>query len=442
MRRRSSSDPEKNATPGKTSDPTLLRSLALLAITVFIDLLGFGIILPNLPQYIETAVGRNHQNAAFIGGILAASYSLTQFLCAPMWGGFSDRAGRRPVILISLIGVGLSYILFALAGEHLWMLFAARLLAGVLSSASIGVAFAYVADVTTLENRAMGMGLLGACFGLGFAFGPVIGGILGHYYLPLPAFVAAGMALANFAVSWFLLPESLTQEARAKLAGVKRQPYFNLMRQVVKDPAAPLFLVTFIMTFGFAAIEQIFGYFLMARGIADPSNQSLRQAYLLGAVGVVGIILQGVAIGPLTKRFGEGNLIRTGLFILFWGYLLLLVPRTFGVLAFAATLLVAGGRSLIGPAASSLISKKAKVGQGLILSSSQGFDALARTVGPVTAGFLFQNVSVTAPYIFSAFLTAVALGVTFLVSATMASNPQMQTAVEDGTEGALSGMAG
>ncbi|MEI6431894.1 MAG: MFS transporter, partial [bacterium] len=107
MRRRSSSDPEKNATPGKTSDPTLLRSLALLAITVFIDLLGFGIILPNLPQYIETAVGRNHQNAAFIGGILAASYSLTQFLCAPMWGGFSDRAGRRPVILISLIGVGL-----------------------------------------------------------------------------------------------------------------------------------------------------------------------------------------------------------------------------------------------------------------------------------------------------------------------------------------------
>lgn len=408
--------------PKSGMDKVTMRSLFLLAITVFIDLLGFGIILPNLPQYIEAAVGRNHQNAAFIGGMLAASYSLTQFICAPLWGAYSDRAGRRPVILISLIGVGLSYLLFGFSNGHLAMLFAARLLAGVLSSASIGVAFAYVADVTTPENRATGMGLLGACFGLGFAFGPVVGGVLGHYYLPLPAFAAAGLALANFAVSWFLLPESLTAEARKKLADVKRQPYLTLMRQVLKDPAAPLFLITFIMTFGFAAIEQIFGFFLMARGIADPSNQSLRQAYLLGAVGVVGIILQGFAIGPLTKRFGEGNLIRTGLFILFWGYILLLIPRSFGPMAFVATLFVAGGRSLIGPAASSLISKKAKVGQGLILSSSQGYDALARTVGPLTAGFLFQSIGPTAPYIFSAGLTVIALVVTFVISSALAQS--------------------
>ena len=129
---------------------------------MFIDLLGFGIILPNMPQYIETAVGPDHRHAAAIGGLLAASYSFTQFLFAPLWGRYSDRAGRRPVILLSLAGVAGAYTLFGLAGEHLWMLFAARLLAGVLSSASIGVAFAYVADVTTPENRARGIGLLGA----------------------------------------------------------------------------------------------------------------------------------------------------------------------------------------------------------------------------------------------------------------------------------------
>ena len=443
MRRQNSSDSYAGDAPKKGgSDAATFRPLLLLAITVFIDLLGFGIILPNLPQYIEAAVGRNHQNAAFIGGLLAASYSLTQFLCAPLWGSYSDRAGRRPVILISLLGVGLSYLLFGFSNGHLTMLFAARLLAGLLSSASIGVAFAYVADMTTPENRAKGMGLLGACFGLGFAFGPVLGGFLGHYYLPLPAFVAAGLALANFAASWFLLPESLTAEARAKLASVKRLPYFTLMREVSRDPAAPLFVVTFILTFGFAAIEQIFGFFLMARGIADENNQSLRQAYLLGFVGVVGIILQGGLIGPLTKRFGEGNLIRAGLFILFWGYLLLLIPRSFGPMAFLATLFVAGGRSMIGPAASSLISKRAKVGQGLILSSSQGFDALARTVGPLTAGFLFQNFGPTAPYIFSAGLTALALAVTFVIAGIMAQPATPASAEPDGTEDALAGMTG
>ena len=427
---------------GKRTDMATFRPLLLLAVTVFIDLLGFGLILPNLPQYIEAAVGRNHQNAAFIGGLLAASYSLTQFICAPFWGSYSDRAGRRPVILISLLGVGLAYLLFGFSNGHLAMLFAARLLAGLLSSASIGVAFAYVADVTTPENRAMGMGLLGACFGLGFAFGPVLGGLLGHYYLPLPAFVAAGMALANFVLSWFLLPESLTREAREKLRNVKRLPYLALMRQVLGDPAAPLFLVTFILTFGFAAIEQAFGFFLMARGIADETNQSLRQAYLLGAVGVIGIILQGGLVGPLVKRYGEGLLIRLGLAILVVGYVLLLRPREWGVMIFVATAFVGVGRSLIGPAASALISKRAKVGQGLILSSSQGFDALARTVGPLTAGALFARFGPSAPYIFSAVLTVIALIVTFAIAGIVAQPAIVKTAETDGTEDALTGMAG
>ncbi|MDX1933917.1 MAG: MFS transporter [Capsulimonadales bacterium] len=423
---------------GKQVDGAITRPLILLGITVLIDLLGFGIVLPNLPQYIELAVGKDHRHAAFIAGLLAASYSLTQFLCAPFWGSYSDRAGRRPVILISLIGVGISYIFFGFANGSLTLLFIARLLAGLLSSASIGVAFAYVADVTSPENRAVGMGLLGACFGLGFAFGPVVGGLLGTIDLALPAFVAAGMAFANFVLSYFLLPESLTAGQRTELARRKREAYPAMMRRVLKDPASPLFLVTFILTFGFAAIEQAFGFFLMARGIATPETQQVRQAYLLGFVGVVGIVLQGFLIGPLVRRFGEGLLVRLGLAILTVGYVLLLIPREWGVMVFVATLFVAFGRSMIGPAATSLISRRTRVGQGLIQSSSQGFDALARTVGPLTAGALFNALGPTAPYVFSAGLTVLALFVTFVFAGAMTVPPQEAVEVEtQNTEAAM-----
>lgn len=422
-------------------EKSVFRAIFLLAITIFIDLLGFGIVLPNLPAYIEATLplpaslasilahlphpavaNANeafHGDGALLGGLLAASYSFTQFLFAPFWGAYSDRAGRRPVILISLIGIGISYILFGLSNGNLGMLFAARLLAGLLSSASIGVAFAYVADVTTPENRAKGMGLLGACFGLGFAFGPVLGGILGHINISLPAFVAAGMALVNFAVSWFILPESLTKEKMAALAGRTRVAFPVMVRRVLGDPAAPLFLITFVLTLGFTAIEQAFGFFLMARGIATPQNQQLRQAYLLGAVGVVGIVLQGALVGPLAKRFGEGNLIRAGLLVLSVGYILLLQPRSWGIAIFVATVFVGFGRSLIGPAATALISRKTNVEQGLIQSSSQGFDALARTVGPLIAGALFSSLGASAPYIFSAGLTVLAFLLTFLLGSAL-----------------------
>lgn len=398
------------------SSHAVFRPILLLAVTLFIDLLGFGIILPNLPQYIEQAVGHRHEQAAFIGGLLGASYSLMQFLCAPAWGRYSDRAGRRPVILISLLGVGVAYTLFGLSDGHLWMLFAARLLAGLLSSASIGVAFAYVADVTTPQNRAKGMGLLGACFGLGFAFGPVAGGLLGKFSLPLPAFVAAGLALANFILSYFLLPESLTPEARERALQEPRLPVGAMLRRVARDPAAPMFLVTFILTFGFAAIEQIFGFFLMARGIATPENQPERMAYLLGFVGVVGILIQGGLIGTLVQRVGEAAILRLGLATLIVGYIALTLPRTWGVLVFASTLFISAGRSMIGPAASALISRKTRVGQGFILSTSQSFDALARTVGPFTAGALFDRFGAAMPYYLSAALTLLALAATYFIA--------------------------
>lgn len=277
-------------------DPSVFRPLLLLAVTVFIDLLGFGIILPNLPQYIELAAGADHRHAAFIGSLLAASYSLTQFLFAPLWGRYSDKVGRRPVILISQIGVAISFTLFGLAGHRLWMLFAARLLAGLLSSASIGVAFAYVADVTPPERRAQGIGILGACFGLGFMMGPLIGGALSHVFLSLPAFVAAGMSLANFASTYVRLPESLSVAEREQLARTaERDSTFRLLQRVTTGPAAFLFLLTFIVTFGFSALEQTFSFYLLATpefGIG-PKDQPMYSGIILGVAGLIGILIQG-----------------------------------------------------------------------------------------------------------------------------------------------------
>lgn len=416
---------EKGSSTVDDGFKAILKPILLLAFTLFIDLLGFGIILPNLPQYVEADpwIGDDHAKGALVGSWLGASYSITQFLFAPLWGRYSDKAGRRPVILISLIGVAFAYMLFGFSSGRLWMLFAARILAGVLSSASIGVSFAYVGDVTTPQNRAKAMGILGVCFGLGFAFGPVFGGVLGKSNIAIPAFVAAGMSLVNFLFAVKMLPESLSEEARRKLAATVKESGLALFRRVMKDPAAPLFIINFVMVFGFAAIEQIFGYFLMARGIATRENQSMRLAYIMGFVGLSGIIVQGGLIGPIVKRFGEGTVVRLGLAILALGYVLLLLPTkwgNWGLEIIAASMVLSAGRSLISPATSALISRKTQVGQGLIQSTSSSFEALARAAGPLVAGYLFSSVGPTAPYTTSAALTIVALILTFVIAGSVA----------------------
>lgn len=396
-------------------DPTFnFRPLLLLAVTVFIDLLGFGLVLPNIPRYVETAVGTNHAHAAAIGGLLAASYSFTQFLFAPLWGRYSDRVGRRPVILISLLGVAGAYTLFGLAEGHLWMLFAARLLAGLLSSASIGVAFAYVADVTSPQNRARGIGLLGACFGLGFMLGPAFGGFLGHKFLALPAFVAAGMALANFVFTLRFLPESLTVEARTHAAGAAGGFSPRLLGRVIAGPAGFLFALTFLVTFGFSALEQSFSFYLLSVGPfgVTPASQPMVSGAILGLAGLAGVLIQGGLIGRLVARFGEGAIARAGIVLMVIGFAVFPLPRALWALVAGPMLLLSIGRALTAPALSALLSRKANLGQGLTLSTSQSFDALARTFGPITAGGLFNYFGPAVPYVVSAFVMAGALVLT------------------------------
>ena len=387
------------------------RPLLLLAVTVFLDLLGFGLILPNIPRYIETAVGNDHAHAAAIGGLLAASYSFTQFLFAPMWGRYSDRVGRRPILLLSLIGIAGSFTLFGLAEEHLWMLFAARLLAGLLSSASIGVAFAYVADVTTPENRARGIGLLGACFGMGFILGPAVGGVLGHYGLGVPAFTAAAMALVNFVFTLRFLPESLTDAARAQAQALGA---FNLglLARVIRGPAGFLFALTFLVTFAFSALEQTFSFYLLSvfPESVRQDNQPLISGLILGMAGLVAVVIQGGLIGRLVARYGEGGVALAGLLFMAVGFGLFPLPRHLGTLVAGPMLLLSVGSALTRPAFSALVSRKANLGQGLTLSTSQSFDALARTFGPITSGWLFSAFGPHVPYITAAVVMALALG--------------------------------
>ena len=401
----------------------VFRPLLLLAITVFIDLLGFGLVLPNLPQYVELAVGRNHAQAASIAGMLGASYSLTQFIFAPLWGRYSDKVGRRPVILISLIGVAGAYTLFGLAGRHLWMLFAARLLAGVLSSASIGVAFAYVADVTSPENRARGIGLLGACFGLGFMLGPAFGGILGHIQISLPAFVAAGIALVNFGFAIRFLPESLTTEARRKATEAGKFTPWLLLR-VIQGPAGFLFALSFLVILAFSALEQSFGYYLLAVKEFHVSNrdQPLVNGTILGAVGLVSIIVQGGLIGRLVKRFGEGGLVVVGIALMVVGFAFFALPKSLVLLTVGPMMVLSIGRAIFQPSLSALVSRKANMGQGLTLSTSSSFDALARTFGPLLGGFLFRALGPAAPYTSAAVIMAVALLLGLLKRRDMAIN--------------------
>jgi MFS family permease len=412
---------QKSSRERQQVDWSAFRPLLLLSITVFIDLLGFGIILPNLPQYVELAVGPNHSNAAFIGALLAASYSFTQFLVAPFWGRYSDTVGRRPVILISLLGVGGAFILFGFAGSQLWMLFAARLLAGVLSSASIGVSFAYVADVTPPDKRAMGLGLLGACFGLGFMMGPAVGGILGHFNLALPAFVAAGMALVNFVFTWKYLPESLSAEERQRLANQPRQNPATLLGRVITGRAGFLFVLTFLITFGFSALEQIFSFYLLEAMKVPPKDQPLISGLILGIAGLCGIVVQGGLIGMLVSRFGEATIVRAGIVLMLIGFATFALPKDLSSFIAGPMMLLALGRPLSGPSLSSLVSRKADLGQGLTLSVSQAFDALARTVGPLVAGYLFWQVSPATPF----YVSAGAMGVALLI--TLVKSREMQT---------------
>jgi MFS transporter, DHA1 family, tetracycline resistance protein len=376
-------------------------ALLILFLTVFIDLVGFGIVIPLLPLYAED-FGASPITVTW----LVAVFSLMQFLFAPWWGQLSDRHGRRPILLIGLFGSAISYLLFGLAGT-LVGLFVGRILAGVMG-ANVGVAQAYIADVTSLRERARGMGLIGAAFGLGFIFGPVIGGGLSHFGPSVPFFGAAALALVNGLLALVLLPESLRPELRqrGRVLHPSISDRFRLLRKLSRETdLGVLYLAFFLITFAFAALEATLSLWADRRWALSPAQV----AYLFAYLGVVVTIVQGGMVGPLARRLGERKLAMVGSAAFAVGLVAMPLAPNPLLLAIALAVL-AFGQGTAMPSVSALISRNApSTEQGRLLGLSQSLSALGRVIGPVWGGIAFARLGIGAPYHTGAVLVGMAL---------------------------------
>jgi multidrug resistance protein len=378
--------------------------LVVLFITVFIDLIGFGIVLPLLPFY-----AKHFGATALLVGLLSTSFSLMQLLFAPVWGRLSDRVGRRPVILAGLLGSSISYLTFGLA-PSLAILFLSRILAGI-AGANISTAQAYIADSTQPENRAKGMGLIGAAYGLGFTVGPAIGGILSQYGYSIPAFFASALALANFGAAWWLLPESRNPSGQTH--HTERGLNWQRLRTGLQHPELGTFLILFfISTFAFANLEATFAL-MTARKFGFDAHAN---GYLFAYIGVLITIVQGGLTGRLARRFGERRLISAGLFCMIFG--LGLLPYSPGLKSLLLVLVVlVGGHGSTNPSISSLISQSAgSEEQGSILGVAQSLASLARILGPIWGGFTFDALGFQYPYLTGGLFMAVAFSLSLLAA--------------------------
>ena len=360
--------------------------LGIIFLTVFLDLIGFGIVLPLLPQFAGT-----FHVAEWQIGLLMATYSLMQFFFSPVWGRLSDRIGRRPVLLISISGSALSYLLFAFS-TSLPLLFLSRAVAGIMA-ANIATAQAYVADVTTPENRAKGMGMVGAAFGLGFILGPALAGFLSHWANGngTNPQVAVGLAAAGFSLLDLLLaaarlPESLTPELRAA-AKVAPGTRLSRMAGALRNPALGLLIaVFFLSTVAWSQLEPT-----LARLIQEPpfGFGPAQTGYLFAYVGIISALVQGGFAGRMARKSGEARMIVMGTLLVGLGLVLVPVAKSVPML-YAVLGLLALGQAMNLPGLQSLISRTSAADeQGTTLGVSQGFSSLARAVGPAIGGTLF-----------------------------------------------------
>ncbi len=370
-------------------------ALSLIFLTVFIDLLGFGILIPILPSFAKKELGVNETAI----GIAIAIYSFVQFLFNPVFGRISDKYGRKPVIVITLFLNAVGYILFAYTHSYL-MLLLSRIIAGI-GGSNIGVAQAYIADVTTKENRSKGMGLIGSAFGLGFVFGPLIGGILADYGYMVTGFAAAGFSLIAFVLTIFKLPES---NLNREISIQRKRALFDIKgtKKILSRPE--LFILVglfFMLTFSFA---NIYGTFALL-GIQVYGFTDLQNGYMFGIVGLSSAIVQGGLIGLVNRIMSRKNIIITGAFLIMFTLALIPYGQTFLGLAIISVVL-SYGTGTLQPTILSLISEvTSDAEQGITLGINQSFSAFARVLGPLWGGFAFEFLGYPFPFLTGAVFT-------------------------------------
>ncbi len=354
------------------NNPQQPGSMIVLFMSIFLVGIGFSIIMPVLPYYAESLGA-----SPFQLGLLITVYAICQFIFAPIWGNYSDRIGRKPVLLMGILGFAVTFILCAYA-TRLWMLYLIRIAGGALSCATMPTAMAYVGDSTSLEKRGSSMGMVGAAMGMGMIFGPAIGGLLSSISLGFPFLLAGLLALVNSVGVLLLLKESLPDEQRhsRKFARVS-------LLQGLRTPLALFFVVIFLASTGEAVHHGTFALFTEAKLGFTPRDIG----WAFTAAGVASALVQGLLVGRLINHIGEEKTAITGIALMGLSFALFIF--TFNVPSSIIFMSVfAAGVGLIRPSISSAVSKRTEGGQGASLGVLQGYDSLGRAVGPSLGGFM------------------------------------------------------
>lgn len=369
------------------------KHLALLFLVAFLTMLGFGIIIPILSLFADELGASSFQI-----GVLFASYNVMQLIFAPLWGALSDRIGRKPLIAFGLFGFSITFILFGLADSYVEML-VYRILGGIVSAAALPTVNAMVADLFPPEERAKGMGVVGAGIGLSFVFGPVIGGLLSGYGFAAPFFASGGVAFLTFIVILFALPESLPKEKRtSSRQKEKANPFSALFGSL-----SLLYGILFIVSFAFSGLETTFALYI--NDLYGFTSKDLGYMFLI--MGIISALVQGGMIGRLVKRLGEPRVLTLGLCLYGIGFFTIPISGNFWALSLVLSLFGAG-QGMIRATATAMITQRTTIGQGVTTGAISSMDSLGRILGPLVGGAIYAF-SYSGPFLLGGVLMIIVL---------------------------------
>ncbi|MGH7502328.1 MAG: MFS transporter [Longimicrobiales bacterium] len=372
------------------------RASAVLFMAVLVDMIGFGIVIPVLPFY-ATSFGASPVEVT----ALFAAYSAMQMIATPVWGRVSDQHGRRPLLIAGLFASAISHLIFGLAAS-LWLLFVSRLAAGA-AGGTIAVAHAYIADTTTAEDRAHHMGLVGAAAGLGVMIGPAIGGFVSQWGLALPGFVAAGLSALNGLAAMALLAESRPANRAGRARSGQAATLQGWFRTMTSQPIALMMVVYFLAISSFTGMTALLALYTEAQFGMNARDMGIVFSIAGGAT----VVVRGVLLGRLVKRFGERNVVRLGASGLFLSLILMIVVPGGAWVPFVVVIYAFGAGTLF-PTLATLVSFATdSESQGAVLGGSQVVGGLGRVTGPIWYGALFQNFGHDSPFLVGALLVAI-----------------------------------